>query len=166
MPNPNDLLERMALPYFDDRRMDYTVHREDVVETGLKTDTAGAVHVIVIGYESSDRNDPKAVSVIEFRTQDIVKFPEDRTFDALEICNQLNRAAMGQFILSEDGELEYRLKWILTVSVRSEDFGQMLNAAVSDMDRFYSAIMSARWANPPEDDDDILSDDDIRRLME
>ena len=162
----NGLLEKYAIKYFEKRGLHFSIYREDVAEVALKTKSAGAVHIIVIGHEneSSDRN---AVSIFEFRVQSIAEFPGDRRASALATSNRINDQSIGHFLVDESGGMEYRLMWVVTPNAWWQDFGQMVEVVANDVDRFYGAIMAERFGIRIEDeDDDILTDDDIRRLLD
>lgn len=154
----NWLLENYGIKYFEKRGLQFVIYREDVVEVALKTKSAGAVHIVVIGYEnkSPDRN---AVSLFEFRVQSITEFPGDRRASALATSNRINGQSIGHFLVDENGGLNYRLMWPITPNAWWQDFGQMVEVAANDVDRFYGAIMAARFGIRIEDEDD-----DIRRL--
>lgn len=76
--------------------------------------------------------------------------------------------------------MEYQLEWPVLDGAQPGDAVRMLETALSGAVKFYPAIMKIRWADIPIDEalevDDgggespeppgIMSDDDIRRLLE
>ena len=168
-----DLLERLVMPALDDESIKYSVPHDFALTVKYMTEPAGSVEIYVIDKEIEP-------PLIEFRALHIAKFPKERADYAATVCNRLNARVIGKFLVDEIGDMEYQLEWPVLDGAQPGDAVRMLETALSGAVKFYPAIMKARWADIPIDEalevDDgggespeppgIMSDDDIRRLLE
>ena len=143
-----------AARYLKDRNLEYVVSRENVSEAVFKTGSRSFQMTI----ELPKLGDvPKSAPFIEVTTQSISAFSKHEMGEALEIANRLNRSAVsGRFTVSEDGGLDYRLKWTVSVDVGLDDFERALSAAMSDaasaaayVDKRRFKSMRERWLKGP-----------------
>ena len=176
-----ELMERLVMPALDANSVKYSVTHDFAVSVQYMTESAGSVEIYIIDRQTDD-------PLIEFRSMHVTKFPSDRADYASTICNRLNAIAPGKFLVDEIGDMEYRLEWhIQDGGAQADDVMRMLDTALLSVVRFYPAIMKARWADAEIDDalesaddalalesadsgggepPDIMSDDDIRRLLD
>ena len=167
-----ELMDRLVMPALDANSVKYSVLSDFALSVKYMTELAGSVEIYIMDQQSD-------APLIEFRSMHVTKFPRDRADYASTICNKLNVLALGKFVVDEIGGIEYQLEWpIQDGGAQADDVIRMLEIALSAVVKFYPAVMKARWADADIDEaldsldggepepPDIMSDDDIRRLLD
>ena len=161
-----ELLERTVIQLFEDRSLSFDLRRDDLVRVVMPLDDA------LVTFEILDHEN----GLLTIRASDFVRFTKDQEKYALELCNVLNSKAFGKFLMDEYGDMSYNLDFPTTKSSGPEDFEPAFWISVASVDRFYTTIMTVRWANATieqalerqgsgEPGAPIISDEQIRRLL-
>ena len=122
---------------------------------------------------------------------DLVRFPDEETERALDMCDRLNRAGMGKFTtMKESGDADlmivYCIECPISDGVYSAVFAQTIEGGISWLKAVYPLLLLVRWGemsvdrafniwrgkeevsdapDEGEEDGSIMTDEDIRRLM-
>lgn len=167
-----ELLEEMVLPHLAEASVDCAVLGDDCVQVAFPTKSAGTLNVLII-----DR-DLKGLDILTVIVDIPAQFAADLMLNGLTLCNELGSRALGKFLIAEES-VRYGFEWPVVDRSNMEQVRLMLSVAVNAVDKFYPAIMAARWggatveqalaaaesgggesADPP-----ALSDDELRRLL-
>lgn len=161
-----ELLERMVIRYFDEFSVDYQVLANRAVKLVLPSKAAaGGMEVVIADQEIS------GAGLFAVMTR-ITKFTESQAPRALDMCNAVNRGAVGKFTIDEDGEVIYCLNWPVTDSAEPKDVRLMLTFLAHMVDRYYPPFMAIRWGKVTVKDaleefiqEEISDDERHRRLV-
>lgn len=188
--NPTKLLRETVVKWARENDHDSeTVMENTVVLPKLPMETPGGV--LELDLFILDRNPQWPFLAI--LAHDLVRFPEDQTDRALDMCDRLNRAGLGKFTtLKEPADADlmivYAVECPISDGVYAAVFTQTIEAGINWLKAAYPALLLVRWgemsverafnvwrgkeditdilAEAEEDDDgSIMTDEDIRRLM-
>lgn len=170
------IIEDMVKPSLENESIKYRVARENCVITRLAGKSLGALNIAIVDLEV------RGADMLQAVVLGMVNFPERMTTDALRVANDMTRKAIGKFYVAE-GAISYALDWPVPDRTNRDEVRAMLSFAAFTADHLYPIAMSALWggmavdeaeaAQMKKDEDDgggadsgIMSDDDIRRLLE
>lgn len=170
------IIEEMVIPSLEAESINYRVARENCVITRLAGKSAGALNIAIIDLEV------RGADMLQAVVFGMVKFPEDMTPAALRVANDMTRKAVGKFYVAEGG-ISYGLDWYVPDRSKLDEVRVMLSFAAFTADQIYPIAMSALWGGISVDeaeaaqlkkdregdggaDSGIMSDDDIRKLLQ
>ena len=165
-----ELLERTAIQLFKDSCLPFDVPQDDLVSINVVSLDDMPTPTIV--FEIFDHKN----TVLTIQARDFVRFAEDQTNYANTMCNVLNSKTFGKFFMDEQRYVNYNFDVTTTENTGPEDFEFAFWLSVGQVERFYSAIMTVRWANATveqalerrdggEPGTPIISDEQILRLL-